>query len=99
MIATQHPPSLSRPSVQQIGHAAERLLADSAPRTRFVDRVAMRIGLALLIWGARSTRTAAPRKPRNRIDANLAREVRRDIERNEAHQMVLRGTLGGSLGR
>lgn len=98
-VENAHPPSPERSSVQQIGRAAEQLLEQRAHRTRFLDRVAMRIGLALLIWGARPARTSAPRRRRPRIDAYQAYRLRQEVERNEAHQLLMRSLLGGPLGR
>ncbi|HLS92773.1 MAG TPA: hypothetical protein VK015_04585 [Microbacterium sp.] len=54
MSVPTHPPSLERPT------APPQILRGRAPRTRFVDRVAMRVGLALLLWGTRPVAPVAP---------------------------------------
>ena len=45
-----HPPSMS----------AVLELQSRTPRTAFADRIAMRIGVALLVWGTRHAQPTAP---------------------------------------
>lgn len=55
-----HPPSIERPAEQSAADTAAQLLQHRAPRTTLLDRLAMSIGVALLIWGTRPDRRAAP---------------------------------------
>lgn len=85
-----HPPS----PAQQIGDAAETLIAQRTTRTRFIDRIAMRVGLALLIWSTgRHTARAGAGRGVAHLSARLAERER------DAHQLLRRAVLGGTLGR
>ncbi len=84
------PPSAQRPDAQSSPVAAS-VLQDRAPRTALFDRLAMRVGLALLIWGTRPTRQAAPRVDGFRADPRAAAHARRAAEESLARHGLLHG--------
>ncbi|GGH39657.1 hypothetical protein [Microbacterium album] len=82
-VRTSHPPQPPSPPRDALMHVS---LQDRAPRTALHHRIAMRIGLALLLWGTRPRHVAADRDERDaraeraldqyRREAELARSVR-----------------------
>ena len=62
---------------------AADILQSRAPRTALTDRIAMRIGLALLIWGTRPVTRRAPDVSGYR-NAASQRDAARDIDRTLA---------------
>jgi len=72
-----HPPSTT-PAAPRVAE----VLQSRTPRTALPDRIAMRIGLALLLWG---TRPIAPQAPDvSGFGASHGAAPRRDIERTVA---------------
>lgn len=86
---SSHPPSTKRPSAQHA--AALDLIRERAPRTRLADRIAMRIGLALLIWGTRPEPAAAPRVDGFRADPRVGLHARHAADESLARHALLHG--------
>lgn len=59
-VVPTHPPSIERPPAQSAADTAAQILQRRAPRAALFDRLAMSIGVALLIWGTRPVEKAAP---------------------------------------
>lgn len=77
---TSHPPSTT-----EVASSAVEVLQSRTPRTAFADRIAMRIGLALLVWGTRPAASVGPDVSGYRPHPSEA--ARREIDRAlAAHQ-------------
>ena len=78
-----HPPSIERPAEQSAVDTATQILQRRAPRTAVLDRLAMSVGVALLIWGTRPERRAAPDVSGYRV-AGKSPDARRAVDRTLA---------------
>lgn len=83
MSVPTHPPSIERPPTQSAADTAAQILQRRAPRTALFDRLAMSIGVALLIWGTRPVEKAAPDVSGYRPHGHVP-DARRAIDRSLA---------------
>ncbi|WP_162621826.1 hypothetical protein [Microbacterium suaedae] len=92
------PPSAQR-SAAQTTAAAAAILRRRAPRTALFDRIAMRIGLALLIWGTRPERPSAPDVSGYRADPRAPLYARHAVDASLARHALLHGAPNHPFGR
>ncbi|WP_156761936.1 hypothetical protein [Microbacterium karelineae] len=93
------PPSPQRPVAQTSAETAAEILQRRAPRTTLFDRIAMRIGLALLIWGTRPTRQSAPDVSGFRADPRAPLYARHAHDDSLARHALLHGASTTPFGR
>ncbi len=68
----------TRPS--RIDHPPHQVQQHVASRVNLLDRLALRIGLALITWGRRSRSTAVRERRATRIEYELVRAARERAE-------------------
>ncbi|MGI6877666.1 hypothetical protein [Microbacterium sp. gxy059] len=84
-VPTRPPSASSTPDTRRDARRPDEILRHRAPRTSLLDRIAMRVGLALLVWGTRPEQqpvaSQAPDRPDPRELATLRRETEAQLAR------------------